>query len=207
MRTAESVWPGRGERPIAWLPVAAADPWEGGRGRSALDGFGRKWRGETPAPGAVTWRAGRCRARRRSSGSGHRHADHRRSGTRRGWSAAAGHAHCRTGGAPDTDWYARILIALDASRLLAAGALRVFAYLRLEQDRFEVADIYRIHVVPWRRLHVVRLDGSVLRLAWQPDICLDVGPFGDDGPSETGWARRCCCNASGRCSPDCRTGR
>ena len=52
-----------------------------------------------------------------------------------------------------------------------------------------VVGSYRVHSVPWERLHGVRRDGPRLLIAWQPDVVAEVGPFRADGTDGTDEAR------------------
>jgi hypothetical protein len=49
--------------------------------------------------------------------------------------------------------------------------------VRLEHSALVVHGLFRVHRVPWRRLHGVRRDRHHLWLAWDPDIVNQVGPF------------------------------
>jgi hypothetical protein len=73
------------------------------------------------------------------------------------------------------------LMTAAFARLARAGAARLLNHLRLSHHQFEIAGTWRIHSVPWDRLHGVRRGGEMLSVAWQPDIVIDVGPFAAPG--------------------------
>jgi hypothetical protein len=73
------------------------------------------------------------------------------------------------------------LLTAAFARLARAGATRLLNHLRLSHHQFEIAGTWRIHSVPWDRLHGARRGGEMLSVAWQPDIVIDVGPFAAPG--------------------------
>jgi hypothetical protein len=86
-------------------------------------------------------------------------------------------------------WYERGLAVLVGGRLLLGGAARLVEQVRLSHTHLQVVGSYRVHSVPWERLHGVRRDGARLAIAWQPDVVADVGPFRADGTGASAKAR------------------
>lgn len=89
----------------------------------------------------------------------------------------------------DLGWYERGLAVVIGSRVLLGGTSRLFEQVRLSHTHLHVVGSYRVHSVPWERLHGVRRDGPRLLIAWQPDVVAEVGPFRADGTDGTDEAR------------------
>jgi hypothetical protein len=86
-------------------------------------------------------------------------------------------------------WYERALAVLVGGRVLLGGTARLVEQVRLSHTHLRVVGSYRVHSVPWERLHGVRRDGARLAIAWQPDVVADVGPFRADGTAACAEAR------------------
>jgi hypothetical protein len=86
-------------------------------------------------------------------------------------------------------WYERGLAVLVGGRVLLGGTARLVEQVRLSHTHLQVVGSYRVHSVPWERLHGVRRDGARLAIAWQPDVVADVGPFHADGTEASDEAR------------------
>lgn len=77
-------------------------------------------------------------------------------------------------------WYEYGLAGIIGGNLLIGGTVRSLNHVRLTHTHLEVAGPFRLHLVPWERLHGARLDGASLALAWEPDMVAVVGPFDAD---------------------------
>jgi hypothetical protein len=89
----------------------------------------------------------------------------------------------------DLGWYERGLAVVIGGRVLLGGTSRLFERVRLSHTHLQVVGSYRVHSVPWERLHGVRRDGPRLVIAWQPDVVAEVGPFRADGTDGNDEAR------------------
>lgn len=74
-------------------------------------------------------------------------------------------------------WFQTIVVVAMGAQLGFAGLGRVHVGVRLEQRQLVIRERFHTCDAPWAAIHGVRRDEDVLRLAWLPDMVMDVGPF------------------------------